>query len=66
MPDTHGPPNHDRPADVYVDTALACSTPDADKTALTIDVTVVAADSAPLASAGRSAATRAEDKKRHE
>ena len=62
VPDTHGRPNHDRPADVYVDTALACSTPGADKTALAIDVTVVAADSAPLASAARSAATRAEKK----
>ena len=64
VPDTHGRANHDRPADVYVDTALACSTPGADKTALAVDVTVVAADTAPLASAGRSAATRAKDKKR--
>ena len=65
-PDTHGRTNFDRPADVYIDTALACSTPGADMTALAIDVTVVTADTAPLASAGRSAATRAEDKKRRE
>ena len=66
IPDTHGRTNHDRPADVFVDTALACTTPGADKTSLAIDVTVVTADAAPLASAGRSAATRAEDKKRRE
>ena len=33
---------------------------------LSIDVTVVKADTAPLAGSGRSAATRAEDKKRRE
>ena len=66
VPDTHGRANHDRPADVYVDSALACSTLGADKTALAIDVTVVSADTTPLASAVRSAATRAEDKKRRE
>ena len=55
-----------RPSATAADTALACSTPGADKTALAVDVTVVAADTAPLASAGRSAATRAEDKKRRE
>ena len=66
VPDTHGRANHDRPADVLVDSALTCSTPGADKSALAVDVTVMAADTAPLAAAGRSAATRAEDRKRRE
>lgn len=66
MSDIHGPPNRDCPADVFLETPLACSLADADKTALSIDVTVVKADSAPLTSAVRSAATRAKDRKRGE
>lgn len=61
--DTHGRSNHDSPSDVLVDSALVCHTPGADKTAFCIDITVVTTDTATVASAGLSAATRAEDKK---
>lgn len=66
FPDTHGQANCNRPASVFVETPLACRKTGADKTSIAIDVTVVKADTVPLAVAGRSTATRAEGKQRRD